>query len=148
MERINQLLQTALERQKNNLGETSEFNILSKLQIEWQEQKHSKIIFSLLNSGYIQDGRNIFLQFFLETLKIPRRFLGETWNVYREKAFDGGAGRIDFVLESKSFCAIIEMKIETGDGENQLARYDSFGRKKRKAYLVYYLTVDGHEPEE
>lgn len=148
IEMVRQLLQEASKRQKDNLGETAVFNILSKLQIEWQEREHSKIIFSLLNDGYVQNGQNTFLRFFLETLKVSRRFHNEAWNVYREKAFDGGISRIDFVLESKSFCAIIEMKIEAGDGYNQLARYDSFGRKKRKEYFVYYLTIDGHRPEE
>ena len=148
MEMISQLLQTASERRENDLGETADFNILSTLQIEWREREHSKIIFSLLNNGYIKNGQNIFLNLFLETLKIPKKYLSETWNVYREKAFDSGTSRIDFVLESKLFCAIIEMKIQAGDGDNQLARYASFGRKKRKEYVVYYLTIDGHEPEE
>lgn len=148
IEMVRQLLSAASERQKNNLGETAAFNILSRIQIQWQEREHSKIIFSLLNDGYVKDGQNIFLCFFLETLKVPRKFLNETWKAYREKTFDGGISRIDFVLESKSFCAIIEMKIEAGDGDNQLARYDSYGRKKRKEYFVYYLTVDGHIPEE
>jgi len=145
---ISRLLQEASERRRNDSGDAADFNILSILQIERQEREHSKIIFWLLNNGCIQNSQNVFLRFFLEALRIPRRFLDEAWNVYREKAFDGGANRIDFVLESKSFCAIIEMKLEAGDGDSQLARYASFGRKKRKEYTVYYLTLDGHEPTE
>ncbi len=146
---MDHLLQVAFERQKNNSGETAAFNIFSALQMEWYETRtHSKIIFFLLNGGHGRDAQNTFLHFFLQILKIPQSFLDETWNVYREKVFDGGTSRIDFVLESKSFCAIIEMKIEAGDGDSQLMRYASFGRKKRKEYFIYYLTIDGHEPEE
>ena len=68
--------------------------------------------------------------------------------MYRERTFDGGSSRIDFVLESKNFCAVIEMKVDARDGDSQLARYASFCRKKRKEYMVYYLTLDGHAPEE
>lgn len=143
------LLRTASGRQKSASGETAVFNLLSALHIErYETQTHSQIIFFLLNSTDCSNRPNTFLNLFLQILKIPQAFLVEQWNVYREKSFDGGSSRIDFVIESQSFCAIIEMKIDAGDGDNQLARYASFGRSKRKKYCVYYLTLDGHEPEE
>lgn len=43
---------------------------------------------------------------------------------------------------------MIEMKIDAGDGESQLIRYEAYGRKKGKEYIIYYLTPDGHRPEE
>lgn len=144
-----QLLQTASNRQRDISDETVAFNLLSALHIERYETKtHSQIILFLLNSSHHQDEQNTFLLLFLQALKIPQIFWTEQWNVYREKAFDGGSSRIDFVIESQSFCAIIEMKIDAEDGDNQLARYASLGRKKQKQYRIYYLTLDGHEPEE
>ena len=60
--------------------------------------------------------------------------------------FEGG--RIDFVIESRSFCAIMEMKVDAADGDSQLNRYAAFGKRKRKKYRIYYLTPHGHRPEE
>lgn len=141
------LLEAASARLKSVSDETPAFNILSVLQLErYETRTHSKIIFFLLSSR--QNGENRFLRLFLEMLKIPKKFQDEHWSVYREQPFDKGAGRIDFVLESASYCAIIEMKIDAEDGDSQLARYGSFGRKKRKNYGIYYLTLDGHDPEE
>jgi len=148
-EQILQLLRVASSRQKSVSGETAAFNLLSALHIEhYETQTHSQIILFLLNDTCLPNERNTFLYLFLQTLKIPKTFLDEQWKVYREKSFDSGKSRIDFVIESQSFCAIIEMKIDAKDGDSQLARYASFGRKKRKRYCVYYLTLDGHEPEE
>lgn len=148
-EQMVQLLQTALDRQRSVSDETVAFNLLSALHIEhYETQTHSQIILFLLNSTHCQDEQNTFLHLFLQTLKVPQIFLDEQWNVYREKAFNGGSSRIDFVIESQSFLVIIEMKIGAGDGDSQLARYASFGRRKRKKYCIYYLTLDGHEPEE
>lgn len=146
---IADLLQTASSRQRDASGETSAFNILSALQLErYETQTHSKLIFFLLNTSRAPKEKASFLHLFLQTLNIPRPFLDEPWNVYREKSCFSGASRMDFVLESKSFCAVIEMKIDAGDGDLQLSRYASFCRKKRKDYQVYYLTLDGHAPEE
>lgn len=146
-ERITELLQAARER--SALDETSAFNILSALHLErYETRTHSRIIFFLLNSRRGPKERDGFLRLFLQTIGIPRAFLGESWSVYREKTLAGGSGRMDFVLESKSFCAVIEMKVDAGDGDSQIARYASYCRKKRKEYAVYYLTLDGHMPEE
>ena len=148
-EQVLRLLRTASDRQKNISGETAIFNLLSALHIErYETQTHSQIILFLLNNMGCPYEQNTFLHLFLQALKIPQAFLAEQWKVYREKVFDGGSSRIDFVIESQSFCAIIEMKIDAGDGDSQLTRYASLGRRKRKKYCVYYLTLDGHEPEE
>lgn len=141
------LLHAASERLEGASDESPAFNILSTLQLERYETRvHSRIIFFLLNSS--RKGRDSFLHYFLQTLKIPRMYLDEPWNVYRERAFHGGADRVDFVLESKSFRAIVEMKVNAADGDSQLARYAALGGKNRKEYAIYYLTVDGHMPEE
>lgn len=142
-----QLLQSASERQNAASGETASYNLLSALHYEhYETQTHSRIIFFLLNDMKRLNEENIFLRLFLETLKIPEPYLPGQWSVCREKVFAGG--RIDFVIESRSFCAIIEMKIDAADGDSQLNRYASFGKRKRKKYRIYYLTLDGHEPEE
>ena len=146
---ITELLQTASGRQKGASLDTSAFNLLSVLQLErYETQTHSRIIFFLLNSPCGWDGKVGFLRLFLQTINIPARFLDEPWNVYREKVCTGGSGRMDLVLESKNFLAVIEMKVDAGDGDCQLARYVSSCRRKQKEHMVYYLTLDGHMPEE
>lgn len=148
-ELVNNLLKTASERLKSVSGDIPAFNLISVLQMEHFETKtHSKIIFYLLNDNNGRSDPNNFLLLFLRVLNIPKRFLCGTWNIYRERAFDSGAGRIDFVVESEACCVIIEMKIDAGDGESQLIRYENFGRKREKEYFIYYLTLDGHIPEE
>lgn len=149
MASITKLLRTASGRQKDASGETSAFNILSVLQLErYETRTHSKIIFFLLNSPCGSRDKAGFLHLFLQAIHIPEAFLNGSWKVYRERTFDGSSSRIDLVLESKNFCAVIEMKVDARDGDSQLARYASFCRKKRKEYMVYYLTLDGHAPEE
>lgn len=146
---VDYLLQTAAERLDRISGDIPAFNILSALQMEHLEtQAHSRIIFYLLSKRPSKSGSNDFLQLFLKMLNIPQKFLCDTWNVYRERAFDSGAGRIDFVIESAAYCAVIEMKISARDGDSQLARYEAFAQKKEKPYRIYYLTLDGHPPEE
>lgn len=149
MAEIKELLQTASARQKEAADEMSAFNILSVLQLErYETRTHSRIIFFLLNSPCGPEGKKVFLRLFLQAINIPSRFLDEAWNVYRERACTGESGRMDLVLESRSFCAVLEIKVDAGDGDSQLARYASSCRKKRKEYTVYYLTLDGHMPEE
>ncbi|WP_300571133.1 PD-(D/E)XK nuclease family protein [uncultured Acetatifactor sp.] len=126
--------------------ETPSYNILAAIGEERDEAHiHSKIIYFLLDRTYDEDGENDFLKIFLRKIQIPEQYIGGPWRVCREQAFE--EGRIDFVMESEKFCAAIEMKIDAGDGERQLERYDMFCRKKGKAYRIYYLTLNGSAPD-
>lgn len=141
------LLHMAFQRYKDRMADSSYFNIFAAIGRERDEtQVHSKIIYFLLNSNCSKDDHDNFLKLFLRAIKVPDQYLDDRWLVYREKVFENG--RIDFVIESRNFCVVIEMKIDAGDGECQLERYDSFCRRKRKEYLVYYLTLDGRAPSE
>ncbi len=145
------LLQSASDRLKSVSGDVSAFNLLSVLRAEHFETKtHSKIIFYLLNDSTGQNVSDSFLMSFLKVLDIPKKYLDETWSVRREQSFayNSDSGRMDFVIESKSCCVIIEMKVYADDGDSQIIRYDSFGQNKKKVYFLYYLTLDGHKPEE
>lgn len=134
------LFETARERRRTAAGETAAFNILAALSLERCETgAHSKIIFFLL-------GEPVFLRFFLQAIGVPRQYLDADWKVFRERASDS-CGRMDFVVESPSYCAVIEMKIDAADGEGQLLRYASFGRARSKSFGLFYLTPDGRMPE-
>lgn len=143
------LLHIASDRLKNASDDVSAFNILSALQIEhFETSTHSQIIFYLLSHSGGRNTPHNFLLLFLQVLGIPQKLLSETWNVYRERVFDSGMNRIDLVIESKSHFIIIEMKIGASDGDRQLIRYETVAQKRGKKYAIYYLTLDGHMPEE
>lgn len=142
------LLHEALNIHKIHMTEDrSYFNILFAIGREHDEtQIHSKIIYFLLTHRHNVEKQNLFLNLFLQVIKIPKQYLDDSWLVYRERIFD--KGRIDFVIESRNFCVAIEMKIDAEDGDSQLERYELFCKRKRKEYLVYYLTLDGRVPSE
>ena len=146
-EGIENLLKTVCQRRKEYMArETSAINILAAIGRERDEAHvHSKILYFLLDRSYDEDGENDFLRLFLRKIQIPEEHTSSPWRVCREQAFE--EGRIDFVLESEKFCAAIEMKIDAGDGERQLERYDRFCRKKGKEYRIYYLTLNGSAPD-
>jgi hypothetical protein len=146
--REDHLLHKALKIHKIHMnGDRSYFNILYAIGKERDEtQVHSKIIYFLLTHSHNEEKQNLFLNLFLQVIKIPKQYLDDSWLVYRERVFENG--RIDFVMESRNFCVAIEMKIDAGDGDSQLERYELFCKRKRKEYFVYYLTLDGHAPSE
>ncbi len=144
---IENLLKTACQRRKRHIArETPAYNILAAIGKERDEAHvHSKIIYFLLDRTYKEEGEDDFLKLFLRKIQIPEEHISSSWRVCREQSFE--EGRIDFVLESEKFCAAIEMKIDAGDGERQLERYDRFCRKKGKEYRIYYLTLNGGAPD-
>lgn len=145
LKKADDLLHMTFQRYQDYIADGSYFNILAAIGRERDEtQVHSKIIYFLLNSSCMKNEHQKFLKLFLQAINVPEQYLDDQWLAYREKVFENG--RIDFVIESRNFCAAIEMKIDAVDEECQLERYDSFCRKKRKEYYVYYLTLDGHAP--
>lgn len=133
-DKANELLQVAFQRYRSYMADGSYFNTFAAIGKERDEtQVHSKIIYFLLDS---KDGYDSFLKLFLQTIHVPEHFWNDRWLVCRERVFD--SGRMDFVLESRSFCAVIEMKIDAEDGECQLERYDSFCRKRKKN--IWFIT--------
>lgn len=131
--------------QEYMIEDGSYYNVFAVLGREREEaHTHSKMIFFLLNRSCSEDRHDDFLKMFLQILKIPEKYLNDKWTVYRERAF--ADGRMDFVIESKRFSVVIEMKIDAGDGERQLERYDTYCRKRGKEYQIFYLTPDGQKP--
>lgn len=121
------------------------FNILSTLNNAHDETHvHSKIIYKLLCNNGTDREKSLLLKLFLKHIKVNEPEINERWTVSREKYFN--KGRIDFVLESKSRCIAVEMKIHAGDQPKQLERYDAYCKSKKKPYTLYYLTLHGTEP--
>ena len=112
---------------------------------------HAKILEFLLNCKWETNEKETFFSSFLEKVlgfsktKI-KEFLKEKISISREHVIKNG--RIDFVIESKSLCIAIEMKIYASDGDRQIERYENYCKSRGKDYKIFYLTLDGHEPSE
>ena len=142
-----ELLNTVIKKIKEYKStEKISYNILSAIENERDEAHvHSKIIYFLLEGSQGEGLADNFFYLFLKEIGIPEKHIDSAWRISREQVFEDG--RIDFVIENKSFCAVIEMKIDAQDGWKQLERYERFCKRKRKDYSIYYLTLDGKEPD-
>lgn len=138
------------EQKKRNRIESVQFNPLAQISIK--EIDHSAILGNLLNpEGNHGQGR-LFLNAFLQSLKVPNPELGD-WVVTVE------VGRIDILLRRKEpeAVVIIENKLKGAqDGKHQLYRYwyreifplrsfsNSSDPANDKSFRIIYLTPDDH----
>ena len=127
------------------------FNVFSLLGCERQEVTvHSRMLYELLNPNGSHGCGDLFLRaFFDSVLQKPYPKSGAT--IRREASIGretGVSGRIDLLIEGKSICYPIEVKVNAPDQPAQIARYDSFAKKQAKESQVFYLTLDGYEPSE
>lgn len=146
------------ERQKR--GEY--FNIFSVLRLETKEVRlHSAFLAELLNPEGSHGLGKQFLELFLNMVvrkskEEPFDFETENAKVYVEyyigviSVDKKSGGRIDLLIEDgKGNAIIIENKINAGDQEYQLLRYNNFAKDKYKSnYKLLYLTKDGGEASE
>ena len=146
------------ERQKR--GEY--FNIFSVLRLETKEVRlHSAFLAELLNPEGSHGLGKQFLELFLNMVvrkskEEPFYFETENAKVYVEYYIGvisedkKSGGRIDLLIEDgKGNAIIIENKINAGDQEYQLLRYNNFAKDKYKSnYKLLYLTKDGGEASE
>lgn len=145
------------ERQKR--GEY--FNIFSVLRLETKEVRlHSAFLAELLNPEGSHGLGKQFLELFLNMVvrKNKENFYFETENAKVHVEYYIGiisedkksGGRIDLLIEDgKGNAIIIENKINAGDQEYQLLRYNNFAKDKYKSnYKLLYLTKDGGEASE
>lgn len=145
------------ERQKR--GEY--FNIFSVLRLETKEVRlHSAFLAELLNPEGSHGLGKQFLELFLNM--VVRKNKEESFDFETEKPkvyveyYIGiisedkkSGGRIDLLIEDgKGNAVIIENKINAGDQEYQLLRYDNFAKDIYKNYKLLYLTKDGGDASE
>jgi hypothetical protein len=140
---INQL-KTIYNKHEELLKQTGEkFNIFSILNMERLEVRtHSAFLYELLNpKGSHYQGHD-YLKLFIEIVLQVEDFNYENIVVDRERSIKE-LGRVDLVIENKEKLIIIEIKIDAGDQEEQLKRYDAYGKRLGKEYSIYYLTLFG-----
>lgn len=151
----------ACENRKNG----KDFNIFNELHIKTKETRHSLMIKSLITP----DGRHglgeVFYKLFIKRLELDNLdWLNDYKNIkVYDEYFIGNLdknldetekknsywGRIDLLIENKSKkkAIIIENKIYAHDQPYQLIRYNNFAKKKYDDYVLFYLTLDGEDPE-
>lgn len=147
------------KEEKQKRGEY--FNIFSVLRLETKEVRlHSAFLAELLNPKGSHGLGKQFLELFLNMVvrKNKENFYFEIENAKVHVEYYIGiisedkksGGRIDLLIEDgKGNAIIIENKINAGDQEYQLLRYNNFAKDKYKSnYKVLYLTKDGGEASE
>lgn len=130
------------------------FNIFKIIGLVSEEVRvHSSFIAELLNpaGSHGQDG--LFLNLFIKELNSNINLNSNEAFVEVEKSIgiikENEGGRIDiFIFDKSGKSIIIENKIWASDQENQLIRYDNFGKKSKCPYELLYLTLDGKEASE
>ena len=127
------------------------FNVFSLLGFERQEVNvHCRMLYEILNPSGSHGCGDIFLKSFFErVLRKPYPKGGAT--IRREASIgrtSGISGRIDLLIEGSDICYPIEVKVDAPDQPAQIARYDSFAKKRARESQVFYLTLDGSEPSE
>jgi len=137
------------------------FNLIQILKMDRYEVKtHSPILLELLNPQGSHGQGAVFLDLFIKQLKNKdeRQFeklktiFCESSKVTPEKNIGGinedntEGGRIDIYIKNDNLLIMIENKIDSEDGKNQLLRYDNHGQKGAIPYLLIYLTLNGDEP--
>lgn len=130
------------------------FNIFKIIGLTSEEVRiHSSFIAELLNPAGSHGQGGLFLNLFIKELNSNINLNSNEAFVEVEKSIgikkEDEGGRIDIFISDKSGKSIIiENKIWAGDQENQLMRYDNFGKKSKCPYELLYLTLDGKDASE
>lgn len=121
------------------------FNIFQILNVDTDEVRICRFIYELLNPEGSHYQGTIYLELFMENVLNITLDKDEykSIKVYREYVIDNGR-RIDLVIKAQKKTIPIEVKIYAGDQQDQCFDYYKVARKSK----LYYLTLDGHSPEE
>ena len=126
--------------------DSSELNLLNVIDEDTYEWNHSKILNTLFTKIHIKNEKDNFLTLFLKKIGIEN--IGEDEVSVEREYRCIPYGQMDFKFENKNLCIVLEMKIYAIDGLKQLRKYEEFCLKNRKDYKIFYLTLDGHKPNE
>lgn len=135
------------KQQKQKERGLNDYNLLTTVLNEHDEVRlHSRVIGSLLDVNGLHYQKEIFLEIFLEILKVTEF----EFNIQESKLFLEYQN-IDLYLTDGIKHIIIENKIYAGDQENQIKRYYEAIKNENKDLeyndiLVIYLSIDRLQP--
>ena len=143
--KLKELIEKSKDLMKDYLSrDSSELNILNIIDKATDEHNHSKILNILFTKIHTKNGRGSFLTLFLKKLGV-KNIDEDEFLVEREYRCDP-YGQMDFKIENKNLCIVLEIKIYAKDGPKQLRRYEEYCLENKKDYRIFYLTLDGHKP--
>lgn len=159
IQKINNLVkeEKILKQERERRGEN--FNIFEIMHAQTDEvNTHSAFIASLLKPKTNHGCKDAFLSLFVDILIKYLRGREKTITfdtdlndcvVSVEKGI-GDLGRMDIVIESKGKdqAIIIENKIYASDQDRQLCRYWEYAKNHYENFIILYLTLDGHSPDD
>ena len=143
------------QEEKRKRGEN--FNIFSVLGLSTSEVRlHSAFLAELLNPDGDHGLGDKFLDSFIKQVvkKVEPNFEIDTKSCHVSSEYSIGAitedytegGQLDLLIQDNMNRAIIiENKINAGDQENQLLRYQNYSKKNFQEYVLLYLTKHGTE---
>jgi len=137
---IEEFIKLSEERKAQKLRGLNNYNILTAVRKANAEVgMHSNFLYSLLNTEGDHYQGDLFARLFAKYV-LDIQDLGKNIKVTPEFASENR--RIDFVLESDTYMVGIEMKIDAGDQDKQIADYYDYLVKnaKDKTVKMYYLT--------
>lgn len=153
LQEVNDIIRENERRQDLSYKNGESFNLISVMQMEWDETKtHSRILADLLNPNGSHGQGPIFLEKFLclsESLQDLNLDLSKVQvivekNIGKIDSHYQHGGRIDIVIEAGDKAVIIENKINAPDQKNQLLRYQRYADcTYRGGYRIIYLNKFG-----
>ncbi len=154
MEKTKDEIQQIIEKYvKKEAKYLDRFNIFNVLRVEHKELSHSNMIARLLNYG---QGKPLLKEFLsvieLENLDFETATVDTEANIKKITKYEG---RIDILVTIKrkgaeDFGLIIENKIYASDQDQQLYRYNDYGKNKFTDgnYKLLYLNLYGNSPSQ
>jgi len=136
------------EQDKQKQRGLNNYNILTTvLKVDDEVRLHSRMIYSFLNPNGTHYQSTLFLDKFLEILKIGNDFNIDSNNCRVYKEYQD----IDLYITDGSKHIIIENKVKAYDQENQIKRYIEIVQEENtnlemNDILVIYLSLDRKEP--
>jgi len=121
------------------------FNIFDAAYMGHKEIVHTQLISELFSPSGSHNQKDKFLKIFLNVLGIKVKL--KKPECYSEYLTNQGR-RIDIVIEDSDFMIAIEAKIFAKDSKFQLKDYYEFLKDSKKRFKLFYLTLDGHSPDE
>jgi hypothetical protein len=131
--------------EEENRMKGTNINILNVMGKEHDEVIICKLLAFLLNPNEKHGQGNYFLDIFLQSIKEQKIEEDEIFSVITEFPTDESR-RIDIVLKSNKRFLPFEVKINAGDQDEQCIHYYNYSKNHYKSEKVFYVTIDGHEP--
>lgn len=151
-------LSNSYKKRAKDSGE--DYNLFKVIRMTSDEVKvHSAFISDLLSPDGLHGMGFVFTDLFLKMLSdkfksdsfyesFPSQNAKVSYEVHIDKKKEDTGGRTDIEVCANGDKIIIENKIYASDQENQLIRYDNYGKSSANEYRLLYLSLDGEVKNE